>query len=87
MIRSFSVLAALAFVHVLAVSAQPEFSIRVVASGLSAPWEVVWGPDDHLWVTERTGRRVVRVNPATGAVTPATAGTKAYSGWPFIRIC
>jgi PQQ-dependent dehydrogenase (s-GDH family) len=78
MIRSFSVLAALAFVHVLAVSAQPEFSIRVVASGLSAPWEVVWGPDDHLWVTERTGRRVVRVNPATGAVTPAITIDESY---------
>ncbi len=52
-------------------SAQSKFSFRVVASGLSAPWEVVLGPDDQLWVTERTGRRVIRVNPATGAITPA----------------
>jgi len=51
--------------------AQPAFSTRVVASGLRAPWEIVVGPDDQLWVTERTGRRVIRVNPATGVVTPA----------------
>ena len=51
--------------------AQSKFSFRVIASGLSAPWEVALGPDDQLWVTERTGRRVIRVNPATGAITPA----------------
>ena len=42
------------------------------------PWEVVLGPDDHLWVTERTGRRVIRVNPATGAVTPALSVDESY---------
>ncbi len=63
-----------AIVQVLLQSAgagQQAFSFRVVASGLSAPWEIVVGPDDHLWVTERTGRRVIRVNPATGAIFPA----------------
>jgi PQQ-dependent dehydrogenase (s-GDH family) len=39
----------------------------VVATGLDAPWELAWGPDGRLWVTERRGRRVVRVNPADGA--------------------
>lgn len=51
---------------------------RVVTSGLKAPWEIAWGPDDHLWVTERTGLRVIRVNPADGAVTPAVAIDEAY---------
>ena len=51
--------------------AQTSTPFRVVASGLSAPWEVVIGPDDQLWVSERTGRRLVRVSPATGTVTPA----------------
>jgi PQQ-dependent dehydrogenase (s-GDH family) len=27
---------------------------------------VAWGPDQQLWVTERTGRRVLRINPADG---------------------
>jgi PQQ-dependent dehydrogenase (s-GDH family) len=42
------------------------FSTRLLISGLEGPWEVAWGPDQQLWVTERTGRRVVRINPADG---------------------
>ena len=38
----------------------------------------MWGPDDQLWVTERTGRRVIRVNPATGAMTPALSVDESY---------
>jgi PQQ-dependent dehydrogenase (s-GDH family) len=47
------------------------FSTRVVASGLEGPWELVYGPDGYLWVTERVGKRVVRVNPADGTRTTA----------------
>ena len=43
------------------------FASRVVASNLANPWEVTWGPDGQLWITERTGFRVTRVNPADGA--------------------
>ena len=43
------------------------FSSRVVASGLENPWEVTWGPDGYLWITERTAFRVTRVNPADGS--------------------
>jgi glucose/arabinose dehydrogenase len=38
----------------------------VVISGLESPWELTWGPDNMLWVTERTGRRITRIDPATG---------------------
>jgi PQQ-dependent dehydrogenase (s-GDH family) len=49
------------------VTSPPErFSTRLLVSGLEGPWEVAWGPDQQLWVTERTGRRVVRINPADG---------------------
>ena len=47
------------------------FSTRVLISGLEGPWEVAWGPDQQLWVTERTGRRVLRINPADGMRTVA----------------
>src|SRR3954453_6011593 len=36
-----------------------------LVSGLEGPWEITWGPDNMLWVTERTGKRVTRINPAT----------------------
>ena len=42
------------------------FTSRVLASGLGNPWEVTWGPDGYLWVTERTSFRVSRINPADG---------------------
>lgn len=42
------------------------FSGRVLATGLEYPWEVTWGPDDQLWVTERAGKRVTRIDPETG---------------------
>ena len=44
-----------------------KFTTRVVASGFEDPWEVTWGPDGYLWITERVGKRVVRVNPADGS--------------------
>jgi PQQ-dependent dehydrogenase (s-GDH family) len=73
-IRASLVCAAIAVVSVSAatqdstiVTNPPErFSTRVVISGLEGPWEVAWGPDQQLWVTERTGRRVLRINPADG---------------------
>ena len=42
------------------------FSQRVLISGLENPWEVTWGPDSMLWVTERTGKRISRIDPASG---------------------
>jgi PQQ-dependent dehydrogenase (s-GDH family) len=42
------------------------FRKRVIVSGLQSPWEVTWGPDNMLWVTERTGKRITRIDPATG---------------------
>ena len=43
------------------------FASRIVASDLANPWEVTWGPDGQLWITERTAFRVTRVNPADGS--------------------
>lgn len=38
---------------------------RTVISGIDVPWEITWGPDDHIWMTERYGR-VSRVNATDG---------------------
>jgi PQQ-dependent dehydrogenase (s-GDH family) len=43
-----------------------KFTMRVVATDLADPFEVAFGPDGFLWITERSGKRVVRVNPADG---------------------
>jgi glucose/arabinose dehydrogenase len=36
-----------------------------VIGGIDIPWEMVWGPDDWLYLTERYGR-ISRVNPQSG---------------------
>ena len=36
---------------------------------LNFPWEITYGPDDNLWITERVGESVVRVDPTSGAIT------------------
>ncbi len=41
----------------------------ILVSGLQFPWEILWGPDNHIWMTERDGE-ISRVNPTTGVVTP-----------------
>jgi glucose/arabinose dehydrogenase len=42
---------------------------RVLAENLRHPWELVWGPDNFIWMTERDGR-ISRVDPASGNVLP-----------------
>lgn len=77
-IRILGIIVALAQIAFQTAGAQQPFSFRVVTSGLGMPWEVVWGPDDQLWITERTARRVIRVNPSTGAVTPLLNVDESY---------
>ncbi|MCX7929119.1 MAG: PQQ-dependent sugar dehydrogenase [Chlorobi bacterium] len=47
-----------------AIAAQ-DLSLRTVTTGLDTPWEILWGPDGWLWVTERPGR-LSRIHPETG---------------------
>src|SRR5262245_21993216 len=46
-----------------------EIRDSVIASNLNFPWEILWGPDNQIWMTERGGK-ISRLNPATGAITP-----------------
>ncbi len=38
---------------------------EVVNTNLSLPWEILWGPDNFLWITEKVGK-ISRINPQTG---------------------
>ncbi len=42
------------------------FNTRIVKDGLSDPWEIVYGPDNYLWITEARGYRVSRIDPVSG---------------------
>jgi PQQ-dependent dehydrogenase (s-GDH family) len=54
------------------------FTMRVVVSALENPWDMAWGPDGQLWVTERTGFRVTRLDPADGSKRVALTLTDVY---------
>jgi glucose/arabinose dehydrogenase len=47
--------------------AQTNLQTKTIATNLDTPWEILWGPDNFIWVTERSGK-ISRVNPGTGAV-------------------
>jgi len=39
-------------------------------SGLTTPWEITYGPDGYLWVTDAKAYKVYRIDPATNIKTP-----------------
>ncbi|UPL48586.1 PQQ-dependent sugar dehydrogenase [Hymenobacter sublimis] len=44
-------------------------TVSALTTGLQVPWELVWGTDNFIWMTERGGR-ISRVDPNSGQVTP-----------------
>lgn len=42
---------------------------KILAPGLNYPWEILWGPDNFIWMTERGGK-ISRVDPVNGSVVP-----------------
>jgi glucose/arabinose dehydrogenase len=59
-----------------------ELQTRVIVNNLNFPWEIVWGPDNYIWMTERQGR-VSRVNPRTGQVIPVATIAEVASTTNF----
>ncbi|RVU02494.1 hypothetical protein EOD41_00710 [Mucilaginibacter limnophilus] len=43
------------------------FKARIIAGKLSDPWEITYGPDNKLWITEAKTYRVWSVNPSSGS--------------------
>ncbi len=39
-----------------------------LVTGITLPWEILWGPDDYIWATLRTGQ-VIHIDPSTGNYT------------------
>ena len=50
----------------------------VIVQGLNFPWEILWGPDNFIWMTERGGK-ISRVNPVNGTVSLLLSVTEAVS--------
>ncbi|AUH33563.1 glucose/sorbosone family PQQ-dependent dehydrogenase [Paracoccus tegillarcae] len=60
------------------VQTAPEiFEMREIVSGLDNPWEIALAPDGWLWVTERSGLKINRINPEDGTLETVAELTNA----------
>jgi|SRR4051794_22917800 len=98
-----SVLLCVAFFGALSAQDSPDSVIRgtkqfqkkVLVSGLEGPWEITWGPDNMLWVTERSGKRVTRITLELGNAAlryplgrfPPQAASTDFWAWHCTRNC
>lgn len=60
-------------------SGSVQLHATTLVSGLDTPWDLVWGPDQKIWVSERRGR-VSTVDPQTGDLTTVGQFTVEASG-------
>ena len=66
-ISTVAILPVLFFGLISSVIQAQTLETRDVATDLDTPWEILWGPDDWIWFTERKGT-VKKVNPDNGNV-------------------
>ncbi|MGE0690923.1 MAG: glucose/sorbosone family PQQ-dependent dehydrogenase [Candidatus Nitrosocosmicus sp.] len=52
--------------NTIRVPSEEGFSTTILATNLSAPHNILYGPDGLLWITERTGKNLTIVDPDTG---------------------
>ena len=60
--------------------AQTTLDVEVLAEDLTVPWDLVWGPDNHVWCMEKTGR-ITRTNPDTKVLEEVHALSGVYQSW------
>ncbi|MBA3680639.1 MAG: PQQ-dependent sugar dehydrogenase [Bacteroidetes bacterium] len=52
-----------------------------LSTPLTNPWEITYGPDNYLWISE-SGGKVCRVDPSTGAKTTVFTAGDYFGGSP-----
>ena len=50
-----------------------------VVTGITRPWEILWGPDDYIWASCRNGK-VLHIDPVTGNYTTILELTVSNNG-------
>ena len=60
--------------------AQTPMTVEPVAQDLTVPWDLVWGPDNHIWCMERTGR-ITRIHPDNGTVEVVHQLEDVFQSW------
>ncbi|WIM84172.1 PQQ-dependent sugar dehydrogenase [Gallibacterium anatis] len=58
------------------------FEATVLTNNVDGGWEMIWGPKEQLWLTERAGRNIVSIDPKTGEKTVLYHFANAYEQFP-----
>lgn len=61
------ILLLLTVLFVINKSANAQMTVRVIRDSLFIPWELVYGPDNHIWFTQKNGY-ICRMEPASGMI-------------------
>lgn len=64
------------------------FTRSELSTQLQIPWEILWGPDNFLWVTD-SGGRVSRINPDNGDRLVVYTAPDYFNGSPLeqLQLC
>ncbi len=52
----------------LRLPSQEGFEVRLLASNFSEPHNIIYGPDNVLWITERAAKSITLVDPLNGTI-------------------
>ena len=69
------------FVLISTFSSAQTFERTELPTALSIPWEITYGPDDYLWLSESDGK-IIRVEPETGDMINVFQATDFFAGDP-----
>ena len=64
------------------VTANDSFTGNVLIDNLESPWEMVWGNDNQIWITERQGKHISTINPTNGEYTKRYTFENTFSAPP-----
>jgi aldose sugar dehydrogenase len=56
----------------------PTTDIRTVKSGLNFPWDILWGKDNYIWMSERNGK-ISKIDPLDGTTVFSQTITEVVS--------
>lgn len=63
----------------VSITSAQEFVRTELSTELAGPWEMIYGPDDYLWITEAEGK-ISRVHPETGVKTEVYVAPDFFGG-------
>jgi PQQ-dependent dehydrogenase (s-GDH family) len=52
----------------LRLPSQEGFEVRLLASNFNEPHNIIYGPDNVLWITERAGKSIILIDPKNGTI-------------------